>query len=98
MQVAGIARAFRSNRTTAYQQYQDDLERYQKQQADGQLSAHAKEPQLRAWNVPPLREPCIQANVNVVKLETSQERSFHYSLTISNLETGQPSHAPVKLA
>ena len=98
MQAAGIARAWRSNRTAAYQQYQDDLERYQKQQADGQLSAHAKEPQWRAWNVPTLREPCIQANVNVVKLETSQESSFDYWLTISTLEKGQPIQVPVKLA
>ena len=98
MQAAGIARSWRSNRTTAYQQYQDDLERYQKQQADGQLSAHAKEPQWREWNVPTLREPCIQANVNVVKLETSQESSFDYWLTISTLEKGQPIQVPVKLA
>src|SRR6266478_8941277 len=98
MQAAGLARSWRSNRTTAYQQYQDDLERYQKQQADGQLSAHAKEPQWREWNVPTLREPCIQANVNVVKLETSQESSFDYWLTISTLEKGQPIQVPVKLA
>jgi hypothetical protein len=44
MQAVGIARSWRSNRTTAYQQYQDDLERYQQQQAHGQLSAHTKEP------------------------------------------------------
>src|ERR1700675_3178580 len=34
MQAAGIVQSWRSNRATAYQQYQDDLERYQKQQAD----------------------------------------------------------------
>src|SRR5258708_2875592 len=98
MQAAGIARSWRSNRTTAYQQYQTDLEQYRKHQADGQLSAHAKEPQWREWNVPTLREPCIQANVNVVKLETSQESSFDYWLTISTLEKGQPIQVPVKLA
>src|SRR5260370_27962917 len=42
MQVAGLSRARRSNRTTAYQQDQDDLERYPKQQAVGRLSAHAQ--------------------------------------------------------
>src|SRR5258708_24889466 len=68
MQVAGIARAFRSNRATAYQQYQDDLERYQKQQTDGQLLAHAKEPRWPAWNMPTPRGPRIPAHVNVVKL------------------------------
>src|SRR3954453_13007620 len=35
MQAAGIARSWRSNRASAYQQYQDDLEQYQKKQADG---------------------------------------------------------------
>jgi len=98
MQAAGIARSWRSNRTTAYQQYQDDLKRYQKQQADGQLSAHAKEPRWRAWNVPTLREPCIQANVNVVKLEESRDSTYDYWLTISTLEKGQPIVVPVKLA
>src|SRR6266478_7883217 len=39
MQAAGIARSWRSNRASAYQQYQTDLEQYQKQQADGQLPA-----------------------------------------------------------
>src|SRR6266446_4755842 len=98
MQAAGIAQSWRSNRTTAYQQYQDDLERYQKHQADGQLSAQAKEPQWREWNVPTLREPCIQANVNVVKLEESRDSTYDYWLTISTLEKGQPIVVPVKLA
>jgi hypothetical protein len=92
MQAAGVARSWRSNRTTAYQQYQDDLERYQKQQADGQLSAHAKEPRWREWNVPTLREPCLQANVNVAKLEESRDSTYDYWLTISTLEKGMRSH------
>jgi hypothetical protein len=98
MQAAGIARSWRSNRTTAYQQYQEDLKRYQKQQADGQLPAKAKEPQWREWNVPTLREPCIQANMNVVKLEESCDSTYDYWLTISTLEKGQPIQVPVKLA
>jgi len=98
MQAAGVARSWRSNRTTAYQQYQDDLERYQKHQADGQLSAQAKEPRWHEWNVPTLREPCIQANVNVVKLEESRDSTYDYWLTISTLEKGQPIVVPVKLA
>ncbi len=96
-QAAGIARSWRSNRTAAYQQYQDDLERYQKQRADGTLAAKAKEPQWREWNVPTLREPCIQANVNVVKLEPSHVETYDYWLTISTLEKGQPMQIPVKL-
>src|SRR5258708_37837916 len=62
MQAAGIARSWRANRTTAYQQYQDDLLRYQKQQATGQHSAHAKEPTWRALNGPNLPQPCPQGN------------------------------------
>jgi hypothetical protein len=98
MQAAGIARAFRSNRSAAYQQYQADLEQYQKRAADGTVATESKEPQWREWTIPTLREPCIQANVNVVKLETSQESSFDYWLTVSTLEKGQPIVVPVKLA
>src|SRR6266487_6175804 len=98
MQAAGIARSWRSNRTTASQQYRQEKARYQKQQADGQLPAQAKEPQWREWNVPTLREPCIQANVNVVKLEESRVETYDYWLTISTLEKGQPVAVPVKLA
>ena len=98
MQAAGIARAFRSNRSAAYQQYQADLEQYQKRAADGTVATESKEPQWREWTLPTLREPCIQANVNVVKLEISQESSFDYWLTVSTLEKGQPIVVPVKLA
>ncbi len=98
MQAAGIARSWRSNRATAYQQYQDDLEQYHNKQADGQLPAQAKEPRWREWNVPTLRQPCIQANVNVVKLEESRDSTYDYWLTISTLEKGQPIAMPVKLA
>src|SRR3989440_6467036 len=97
-QAAGIARSWRSNRTTAYQQYQDDLLRYRKQQAVGTLTASAKEPQWHEWNVPTLRELCIQANVNVVKLEPSSDSTYDYWLTISTLSKGQPMLIPVKLA
>ena len=97
-QAAGIARSWRSNRTTAYQQYQDDLLHYQKQQADGTLAVSAQEPQWHEWNVPTLREPCIQANVNVVKLEASSDSTYDYWLIISTLSKGQPMQIPVKLA
>jgi transposase len=45
-----------------------------------------------------LREPCIQANINVVKLEVSQDSTYDYWLTISTLSKGQPIAVPVKLA
>ena len=98
MQAAGIARSWRSNRASAYQQYQDDLEQYQKKQADGPLEASAEEPRWREWTVPILRQPCIQANVNVVKLEESRVETYDYWLSISTLEKGQPIQVPVKLA
>jgi Putative transposase DNA-binding domain len=98
MQAAGIAKSWCSNRAAAYQQYQEDLEQYQKHQADGTLDAKAKEPVWREWNVPVLRTPCIQANVNVVKLEPSHDSTHDYWLSISTLEKGQPIAVPVKLA
>src|SRR5258707_88480 len=52
MQAAGIARAFRSNRSAAYQQYQADLEQYQKRAADGTVATESKEPQWREWTLP----------------------------------------------
>ncbi len=98
MQAAGIAQSWRTNRAQAYQQYQQDLARYQQRAADGTLDAKAKEPQWREWNVPTLRQPCIQANVNVVKLELSTDSSFDYWLTISTLEFRKQLLIPVKLA
>jgi len=98
MQAAGIAQAWRSNRATAYQQYQDELAQYKKQQANEASTTKAQAPQWREWHVPTLREPCLQANVNVVKLEASQDSTYDYWLTISTLEKGQPIAVPVKLA
>jgi len=90
--------AFYSNRAAAYQQYQDDLAQYQKDQTDEARTTKAQEPRWREWNVPTLREPCIQANANVVKLEASQASTYDHWLTISTLEKGQPIAVPVKLA
>ena len=98
MQAAGIAQSWRTNRTQAYEQYQQDLVRYQQRAADGTTTAKDTEPIWREWNVPTLRQPCIQANVNVVKLEPSRESTYDYWLTISTLSKGQPIVVPVKLA
>ena len=98
MQAAGIAQSWRSNRAAAYQQYRDDLARYQKTQTNEVSTTKAHEPRWREWNVPTLREPCIQANVNVVKLEASQDSTFDYWLTVSTLEKGHPIAVPIKLA
>lgn len=57
-----------------------------------------KEPEWREWNVPMLRECCIQANGNVVKLEEAEDSSFDYWLKVSTLDKGNPLLIPVKLA
>jgi transposase len=98
MQAAGIAQSWRSNRAAAYQQYQNELAQHQKQQTDEANTTKAQAPRWREWHVPTLRELCLQANVNVVQLEASQDSTYDYWLTISTLEKGQPVAVPVKLA
>jgi Putative transposase DNA-binding domain len=97
-QAAGIARAFRTNREQAYQDYVDDLLDYHEQQAEGILDAKVKEPVWREWNIPVLRQTCIQANVNVAVLEPAQDSTFDYWLKISTLEFRRQLLIPVKLA
>src|SRR5215470_19202954 len=65
-QAAGIARSWRTNRAQAYQDYVDDLLDYHEQETEGTLDAETKEPAWKEWNVPTLRQTCIQANANVV--------------------------------
>nr|MBA2287088.1 transposase [Ktedonobacteraceae bacterium] len=98
MQAVGIAQSWRSNRAMAYQQYQHDLQCYQAHHTDGTADAPAKEPQWHEWNVPTLHQPCLQANVNVVKLEPSRDSTYDYWLSISTLEKGHPIQVPVKLS
>src|SRR5437879_3075909 len=78
MQAAGIARSWRSNRTTAYQEHQEALAAYREQQAEGTLAPTSQEPTWREWNVPTLRETAIQANANVVVCEPSQNSTYDY--------------------
>jgi len=97
-QAAGIARAFRTNRAQAYQDYADDLLDYHEQQTEGILEAEAQEPTWREWHIPVLRQTCIQANVNVVALEPAQDSAFDYWLTIGTLEFRKQVLVPLKLA
>ena len=62
------------------------------------LDSKRKEPQWREWNLPELRFPAIQATVNVVVVEKSEDSTFDYWLSISTLEKGHPLRVPVKLA
>ena len=97
-QAAGIAQSWRTNRAQAYQDYLDDLLDYHEQEVEGTLDAEAKEPTWREWNIPVLRQTCIQANANVAVLEPSQDSTFDYWLRISILEQRHPIRVPVKLA
>ncbi len=97
-QAAGISHSWRTNREQAYQDYLDDLLDYHERAAAGTLDERAKAPKWREWDVPTLKETCIQANANVVKLEASHDSSFDYWLKISTLQWRQVLLVPVKLA
>ncbi len=97
-QAAGIAQSWRTNRAQAYRDFLDELEEYQEQEASGSLDEGVQEPQWREWDVPTLRQLCIQANANVVRLEASEDSSFDYWLKISTLDFRKLLLVPIKLA
>jgi Putative transposase DNA-binding domain len=97
-QAAGIAQSWRTNRAQAYQDYVDDLLAYQEQRAQVIPEAEVEEPVWREWDVPTLKETCIQANANVVVLEPSADSIFDYWLKISTLVFRKQLFIPVKLA
>jgi hypothetical protein len=97
-QAAGIAQSWRTNRERAYQDYLEELADYQEQRAEGTLDPEMQEPAWREWDVPTLKETCIQANANVVVLEPSAGSTFDYWLKISTLEFRKLLFVPVKLA
>src|SRR6266567_3600531 len=90
MQAAGVAKSWRSNRATTYQDYLDQHAEYQAQCCDAEAIKPPKEPVWSEWNVPTLREWCIQANVNVVMCEPSEDSTYDYWLRVSTLEKGKP--------
>jgi len=97
-QAAGITQSWRTNHDNAYQDYLDDLLDYHERETDGMLEENEQEPTWREWNIPVLKQSCIQANVNVVVLERSHTETFDYWLRISTLEKQHPLRVPVKLA
>jgi hypothetical protein len=102
-QAAGIARSFRTNRTTAYQAYLQDMAAYAEAkaqaEAEGRMASFKRpEPTWTDWNLPVLRVPVMQANANVVVVEPSTDSTFDYWLRISTLDKGNPLRVPVKLA
>src|SRR5215469_11784920 len=97
-QAAGIARAFRTYRAQAYQHYLDDLLDYHEQEVEGTLDEGALAPIWKEWDVPTLRQTCIQATANVVTLDPSHDSTFDSWLQISTLQFRKPLLVPVKLA
>ncbi len=99
-QAAGIAQAWRSNRATAYHAHLEAMADFQERQVSTDSDTHSNEkaPEWKEWNIPVLKQQCIQANVNVVALEPSQDSTFEYWLKVSTLEKGHPMRLPVKLA
>lgn len=94
-QAAGIAKSWHTNRANAYQEYLNALVEHQEQQANGTLVEGAKEPEWQEWDLPTLRQPCIQANANVIKLELSTDSIFDYWLKISTLAKGHLLLVPI---
>jgi Putative transposase DNA-binding domain len=95
-QAAGMARVWRTNRERAYQNYLEEMENYLEILATP--DSDRKEPEWKEWNTPVLKQVCIQANVNVVALEVSNDSTFDYWLRISTLEKRKTIRVPVKLA
>jgi hypothetical protein len=97
-QAAGIAQSWHTNRANAYHDYLEELEDYQEQQASSHPDPHAQAPTWCEWTIPTLRQTCIQANANVVVLESTQDSTFDYWLKISTLAFRKQLLLPVKLA
>src|SRR6266536_3583958 len=85
-QAAGIARAWRTNREQAYQSYLEEMEDSLEERATLNPNPKRKEPEWKEWDIPTLRQTCIQANANVAALEVSNDTTFDYWLRISTLE------------
>jgi len=97
-QAAGIAKSWRTNRANAYEDYLDMLAEYQEHLADGTREEGANEPAWREWNIPTLRQPCIQANCNVIKLEAATESTFDCWLKVSTLDKGKLLLIPIQFS
>ena len=94
---AGIAKSWRSNRAAASTAYLSSHAGWQEAKKKNPETKR-KEPVWQEWNLPELRVMSIQANVNVVKLEPSEDSTFDYWLQVATLEKGCPLRIPVQLA
>jgi IS605 OrfB family transposase len=110
MQAAGIAQSWRSNRDNAYAEYERKKAWFEQQYptaAEREANA-SKAPQWREFKLPELKQMKIEANKNVValnteeslpiKLEEAKGNGFDYWLRISTLDKGDTLWLPVQLA
>jgi hypothetical protein len=97
-QAAGIAKSWRTNRANAYQDYLDDVLEYHERETNGKGEENEAEPTWQEWDIPTLKQTCIQANANVVILEPAEESTFDYWLVISTLTFRKQLLVPVKLS
>lgn len=82
-QAAGIAKSWRTNRQNAYSTYLKDHAAW-KEAKEKNPASRRIEPVWREWNRPELRVPSLQANINVVKLEASEDSTFDCWLVVAS--------------
>ncbi len=97
-QAAGIAKSWRTNRANAYHGYLQEREEYLEKQAEGTLDPKETEPVWQEWDVPTLKQICIQAHATVIRLEPSEDSTFDYWLVISTLQFRKQLFVPIKLS
>jgi hypothetical protein len=66
-QAAGIAKSWRANRNQAHADYLNRLARFEAKYPTPESRAGKQAPEWREFNLPTLRQVCLQANANVVQ-------------------------------
>lgn len=91
-QAAGIAKSWRrTNRAKAYEAYLEAVSDWKLVQ-EVEATPKRREPEWHEWNIPELRIPCIQANVNVVVVEPSKDSRLQ--LLVAHFDAGQGASSP----
>jgi hypothetical protein len=68
---AGLAQSWRSNSATAAHEYLDQLSAYEADHAPDEAP-----PVWKDWNTPVLKEPVLQANAHVARLQPAEDSTF----------------------
>ncbi len=90
---AGLAQSWRSNSAHAAHEYRDQLAAYAEDHAPDDAP-----PVWKDWTTPVLKEPVLQANANVARLQPAEDSTFDYWRRLSTLEARRPVLLPVQLA